>query len=574
MSIFYDNLQNRFLANSFGTIDNVSDWVGIGGNGYVAFTNILFGSTSIGKALQLGRAVEGVAISFAVGGASPNWAGVINAAAGLAVAAAVIYSAPLTVTWATAGLAASYIAGILAQSVYEAILDTYPNLASDIAGFGDDLVTAIEDAVTDLFDNLRDILDNMDFPNPSDWLFDPLVVDLNGDGVKLTALRDSAANFDFGGDGFRERTGWVSPQDGLLVRDLNGNGLIESVQELFGTQTQDAYTVLRGLDGNGDNKITAADSVWSTLRIWRDVDGDGATDSGELGTLAQHGITEFSLTDQAVRRSEGGNYIYSQATAQVNGQAQATQAVFFGTARNVAIFTPPPGFVPHADTAKLPKLSGGGGTPSLTYSMSLDAGLRTAVQNLMLESSTLSATAFRTRVEAILQDWSGADTAVAGSRGPHIDARWVKMLEAFGGSNYQLTQFNIWRAQELGRIYNQLVDDFTARFMIQSFSSYVALKGAGDPGIATHANRYLSTMMVDPTYNGVWLDRELFMMAVIAGLRRAGGDPVAVNKAGDAIAPLKQATPCGRVGNVLAFAARKRPAEPCPDVAEPLLRAA
>jgi Ca2+-binding RTX toxin-like protein len=145
----------------------------------------------------------------------------------------------------------------------------------------------------------------------------------------------------------------------------------------------------------------------------------------------------------------------------------------------------------------------------------------------MQASKTLTAAEFRSRVEAILLDWSGADSAVAGSRGPHIDARWVKMLEAFGGSNYQWTEFNTWRAQELGRIYNQLVDDFTARFMIQSYSSYVALNGADDPGVATHAYRYLSSMLVEPAYNGVMLDRGQFMAVVLEDLRKPGVDPVA-----------------------------------------------
>jgi hypothetical protein len=332
--------------------------------------------------------------------------------------------------------------------------------------------------------------------------------------VRLVGVDASRANFDFGGDGFRERTGWVSPEDGLLVRDLDGNGRIETQRELFGTETQDAYSVLRGLDGNADGKITAADSVWSTLRIWRDADGDGITDAGELRTLAELGITEFSLADQAVGRNRDGNFIYSQATAQVNGQAQATQAIFFGTARNVAVFTPPAGFVPHADTAKLPKLSGGGGTPSLTYSMSVDQGLRTSVQNLMQASKTLSAADFRARVEAILLDWSGAEAARA--------------------------------------IYNQLVDDFTVRFMIQSYSSYVALNGANDPGVATHAYRYLGTMMVEPTYNGVFLDRGLFMLTVIDDLRKAGSADVALN----------QLTPCGSVDNIVAIPQRKRLVQP------------
>ena len=191
----------------------------------------------------------------------------------------------VVVTIATEGVTPGTVVGFMAGAAVGAVLGSFAvGFTLSLAGgaIGSVIAGALADALfkpsswgggsCSPFD--------MDFPNPADWLFDPLVVDLNGDGVKLTALRDSTANFDFGGDGFRERTGWVSPQDGLLVRDLNGNGLIESVQELFGTQTQDAYTVLRGLDGNGDNKITAADQVWSTLRpppgfaIWASVSDD------------------------------------------------------------------------------------------------------------------------------------------------------------------------------------------------------------------------------------------------------------------------------------------------------------
>ena len=54
------------------------------------------------------------------------------------------------------------------------------------------------------------------FPNPDSLPIDPLVVDLNGDGVQLISVAQSKVNFDFDGDGFRERAGWVSAQDGLL----------------------------------------------------------------------------------------------------------------------------------------------------------------------------------------------------------------------------------------------------------------------------------------------------------------------------------------------------------------------
>ena len=218
--------------------------------------------------------------------------------------------------------------------------------------------------------NLEAALLDMLFPNPDSLPIDPLVVDLNGDGVQLISVAQSKVNFDFDGDGFRERAGWVSAQDGLLVRDLNGNGRIESLQELIGTATQDAYSVLRGMDGNADGQITAADAVWSTLKVWQDANSDGLTDAGELKTLAELGITEFNLGGTSVGQRVNGNFIHSRSTIVMNGQTNESQAVFFDTARNIAIFTPPAGFVPHPDAAKLPNLGGGGGTPSLSRACS------------------------------------------------------------------------------------------------------------------------------------------------------------------------------------------------------------
>ena len=53
---------------------------------------------------------------------------------------------------------------------------------------------------------------------------DPLVLDLDGDGVELVRLESSSTYFDLDNDSFAERTAWVRPDDGLLARDINGNG--------------------------------------------------------------------------------------------------------------------------------------------------------------------------------------------------------------------------------------------------------------------------------------------------------------------------------------------------------------
>lgn len=68
--------------------------------------------------------------------------------------------------------------------------------------------------------------------------YDPLTLDLDGDGIEtIAAAGFSGSLFDHNRDGIRTATGWVSADDGLLVRDLNGNGKIDNGGELFGDNT-------------------------------------------------------------------------------------------------------------------------------------------------------------------------------------------------------------------------------------------------------------------------------------------------------------------------------------------------
>src|SRR4029453_6414782 len=87
----------------------------------------------------------------------------------------------------------------------------------------------------------------------------PIVLDLDGDGVETTPA-SRATFFDHNADGFAERTGWVGVDDGLLVRDRDGNGLVDTGRELLGnhtlrpngTEAANGFQALADLDPNGD----------------------------------------------------------------------------------------------------------------------------------------------------------------------------------------------------------------------------------------------------------------------------------------------------------------------------------
>ena len=123
---------------------------------------------------------------------------------------------------------------------------------------------------------------------------DPLVLDLDGDGIE-TLGQQAVTYFDHDANGFAELTGWVKGDDGFLALDRNGDGRINDGRELFGDHTvlasgavaANGVQALSEWDlvangGNGDGVISASDAVWASLRVWRDVDADGFSDSGEL----------------------------------------------------------------------------------------------------------------------------------------------------------------------------------------------------------------------------------------------------------------------------------------------------
>ena len=93
------------------------------------------------------------------------------------------------------------------------------------------------------------------------------MLDLDGDGLELSRASGSVL-FDHDADGIRTGTGWISSDDGILVRDLDGNGTIDTGRELFGVDTVklngqraiNGFDALADLDANADGNFTSADS--------------------------------------------------------------------------------------------------------------------------------------------------------------------------------------------------------------------------------------------------------------------------------------------------------------------------
>lgn len=225
---------------------------------------------------------------------------------------------------------------------------------------------------------------------------DPLVLDLDGDGIETTSTRDGTVIlFDHDGDGVKTGTGWVKPDDGWLVLDRNGNGTIDSGRELFGVDTlksngqlaTDGFDALRDIDANKDGKIDVTDSVFANLRIWRDLNQDGISQANELTTLSANNITSIGINSTTVRTDLGngnvqtaaGTFTRSNGTTGATGEANGAAANL-----DLLINTFYRHFndrIPLTDQAKaLPDLRGSGRVRDLSEAISLSTDLGTWVQ--------------------------------------------------------------------------------------------------------------------------------------------------------------------------------------------------
>ncbi|CAK0753318.1 trimeric autotransporter adhesin [Gammaproteobacteria bacterium] len=164
-------------------------------------------------------------------------------------------------------------------------------------------------------------------------LVTPLVLDLNGDGVRTVGI-DAGVNFDLTATGQVRPVGWVSPQDGLLVNDVNQDGVINNGSELFGSatllpdgnQATNGFEALVTQDTNYDGVINAKDSGWNQLKVWVDTDQNGESDPSELYSLPELGITQLNFNITTTSEWQGGNWvglISSYQTADGQGHEMA-----------------------------------------------------------------------------------------------------------------------------------------------------------------------------------------------------------------------------------------------------------
>ena len=274
---------------------------------------------------------------------------------------------------------------------------------------------------------------------------DPLVFDLDGDGITTVSLEESNAFFDLDNNGFAEKTSWVGAKEGLLAYDKNGDGIINGGNELFGDRTlmkdgktlaSSGFVALAEYDDNKDSKIDSNDVIYALLRIWQDSDGDGIASAGELRRLVDLGIVSIGLSYSNTGVTDSANNIQVRT---------GTFTLADGSSRTVGEYLLNRNPVHSVDSspieisdsvALLPNVQGAGNVGSLHKAIMQDksGSLRSLVGKFIAEKDVAKREAL---TEDILALWAGADSVDPKSRGDAFDARKLAVLEKFFGAEFQ-----------------------------------------------------------------------------------------------------------------------------------------
>jgi hypothetical protein len=256
-------------------------------------------------------------------------------------------------------------------------------------------------------------------PSAREWERSLLAIDLGQEGLRQLDLANSRAHADLDRDGFAERRAWFAPEEGLLARDRNDNGMVDSAAELLiGERGSTAAAIaLMALDSDQDGRITASDPEFRRLLVWRDLDGDGRATEAEVRALSSYFVAAVEPIPTV------------PPPGSEDRDVRQIGQVRYSDGRKVSIFEAglssdpgdteqlvPAGFQIAPAVLQMPVLDGGGRIGNSAVAMSRDASLREKGHRLVGVLLAGDLVTYRREIEGYLHRWAGLpDTLAPGS---------------------------------------------------------------------------------------------------------------------------------------------------------------
>lgn len=411
-------------------------------------------------------------------------AGEIGAIGGFAVGGPIGAIIGGTVFGGIGAVAGSEIGETVTSIVYDAVqaitdftseidfnefLDTLSGIGSGVSNFFYNTAVGINSILQGVDDGLISEFAQQFTRINNAW--DPLIVDLDGNGFANTV--GTQVYFDLDSDGlFAELTNaWSTPDDGFIVWDRNGNSQADDGVELFGAGvSENSWENLAVYDLNVDSVIDANDAIWNDLYIWQDKNSDGITQSDEWFTMADIGITSINFptgtnpflgtvtTDNGELRTRGVQFNPDESNTRFLGDVEIDFTTLF-----------------------LPELRGFNHLNDLRIAMSLD---NEGTGNLLELATNLATGELGDKFADMLQysadftqmmyQWADVQDIDPSSRGVFLsDARQLEFLEVYFGRGFFQARWPeenplSLAADAIENTFAMLRDDLMAKFMFQS----------------------------------------------------------------------------------------------------------
>lgn len=290
----------------------------------------------------------------------------------------------------------------------------------------------------------------------------PLVLDMDGDGIETLDISKNNVWFDMNNDNFTEKVGWVSGDDALLAIDKNNNGLIDNQSELFGSIDTKGFNDLKIYDSNNDGIINNNDEQYANLKLWQDINEDGLTDVGELKSLAEAGIESINLGYHTVNKDDNFNNIAEISTyTTTDGQVKIIGDVLFAYNK---VYTAYKGeYILSENVLDLPWIRGYGQIKDLQLEASSNLELLQLIQDLSIEDN---AKIVYDSIDQLLYLWTGAISIDANEMNGYVKSRITHVVSKF--LNTDLNNILLEDKKYIEGVYALIKDKIFVNFIAQT----------------------------------------------------------------------------------------------------------